>query len=99
MREGSLTKITDRRTGERIVTEEEPSAFTRIAISIFGMGIHSYWTLDNLYPNGFITGAFLRSFIVQGLAIHSKEFASGRPIPLKLTDSCTLRELYWLEKG
>jgi len=95
----SKTRITDHITGELITSPTKPGDSTRIAINAYGTGIDSYWELNNFYPNGFVSGSFLRSFIVKAIKTHSQEFAGGKPVPLKLTDSCTLREQYWLEKG
>merc|ERR1719433_806652 len=68
-----------------------------ITIDIYHKGFFPHWELTSLYPANLVSGKFIRSFIAQGIAIHSN-MLGGRKIELLLNDNSDAREMYWLEK-
>jgi len=95
----SLTKIIDRENGDTILAPKRLGGATGIVIHVYGKNRNTHWSLETLFPNGFVSGAFIRSFIVQAMEVHSEVFEDGMAIPLRVTDSSKIREQYWLEKG
>jgi len=67
-----------------------------ITIEIYG-GENPHWELTTYSPNNLMSDNFMKSFIAQGLAIHSK-ILGGKRVFLRLSDLSPSRELYWLEK-
>jgi len=66
-----------------------------IHISVY-VGEDPHWELTSLMPGGQVSGMFLKSFVAQGIAIHSK--MTGQPIELRLNDQSSIRQQYWLVK-
>jgi len=96
----SHSKIIDKVTGERIIDPQHRNRQTGIGMSFTkGIAGKAWWNLDHLYPNGFVSGSFIRTFIVRGIKELSMRYLHGEPITLKLIDQSTIREQYWLEKG
>lgn len=67
-----------------------------ITIEIYG-GENPHWELTAYSPNNLMSDNFMKSFIAQGLAIHSN-LLNGKRVFLRLSDLSPSRELYWLEK-
>merc|ERR1719499_2328148 len=77
--------------------KKDPVAPSGITIDIFS-GDQPIWELNVFFPNNLCSGRMVRSFIATGLKEHSK-MLGGKPVKLRLSDTSSLREHYWLEKG
>jgi len=94
---GSHSQIIDKITGEKIINPRHRTRQTGIGMSFTkGIADKAWWNLDHLYPNGFVSGSFIRTFIVNRIKEISMKYLHGKPIPLKLIDQS---KQYWLEQG
>jgi len=75
----------------RYLEEDEPSV--RIYISTRENPVK--WVLNLLYPRQFFSGAFIRSFIAQGMAIHSQ--MTNKLVIVEAIDLSDVRQEYWLK--
>jgi len=72
-----------------------------ITIDIYG-GDHPHWELTTYSPNNLLSDNFMKSFVAQGLRIHTQFLQKmspqqGKIVFLRLSDLSPIRELYWLE--
>merc|ERR1719461_442113 len=73
--------------------EVRPTPYVHISI---WTGEKPRWELVSFFPQGHVSGSFFRSFIAQGMAVHSA--LTNKEVYLSLTDSSNIRQQYWLEK-
>lgn len=71
---------------------------TGIRIDVYNRD-YPHWELISFFPSNLVSGKFLRSFIVQGMAEQTLLFGHPNPVNLRVVDSSMIRELYWLENG
>jgi len=86
-------------TGEPVkpTTSHPANEFVAIGIDIYNFPV-PHWELGCLYPNGLVSGKFIKSFIVKAMSIHRKMLPEI-PLQFMLSDQSQIREIYWLEKG
>jgi len=84
-------------TGEPVKPTTSKSEFVAIGIDIFNFPV-PHWELSCLYPNGLVSGKFIKSFIVKAMNVHRKMLPEI-PLQFMLSDQSQNREMYWLEKG
>jgi len=76
---------------------------TGVEILIHGEYPYS-WKVGILYPNNLVSGRFIRAFMNEGIKAHTDSLTRlekfrGDKVSIILSDTSTIRELYWLEKG
>jgi len=79
--------------------------FRIIHIRICG-GDNPKWLLNQLYPNGLVSGKFIRTFIARGIHAEALLYDSHvspnfniPPVYLEVEDKTEMREEYWLDTG
>jgi len=82
---------------EKMNNKREPYKGTPyIHISVYVGDEDPHWELTSLMPSGHVSGMFFKSFVAQGIAIHSR--MAGKKIELRLNDQSSIRQQYWLVK-
>jgi len=80
-----------------------PNYFNSISFRICATA-EPFWELKGFFPNGQVSGKFIRAFVVQGIAATDVILRYASPISLpptqlKLTDHSSIREQFWMEKN
>jgi len=97
---GSHTVIINRSTNDKVMRPQNVQKATQIGFEFASdRRVEHYWRLNHLFPNGYVSGSFLRSVLVKGMAKYSSKYFNEIPIPMKLLDKSNIMIEYWLEKG